>query len=102
MSRAQSGRLEPADDLLRILGRRYHADMTRQNGHDSPGAGREVDYSGLPWHCPQTGMPEPSEAVVGRHEPQYLAHCVIEPGLRPRLGSTETLLDLGVHLLDRR
>src|SRR5271157_4982668 len=59
-----------------------------------------ASYSGLPWCCTQSGMSEPAEDVLGCHAPQRLAHGIIEPRPRPRLGSTEILLDLREHLLD--
>ena len=62
---------------------------------------RQNNYSGLPWCCTQSGMSEPAEDVLGCHAPQRLAHGIIEPRPRPRLGSTEILLDLREHLLDR-
>ena len=37
-----------------------------------------IAYSGLPWCCTQAGMPEPAEAVLGRHAAQHLAHGIIE------------------------
>src|SRR5512135_3441152 len=46
-------------------------------------------------------MSEPAEDVLERHSPKRLANGIIEPGPRPRLGPTETLLDLREHLLDR-
>src|SRR5512135_1775693 len=59
-------------------------------------------YSGLPMSCTQTGVLEPADDVLGGHSPQRLAQRLIEPGLRPRLGPSEPLLDLREHLLDRR
>src|SRR5271157_6658056 len=58
-------------------------------------------YSGLPWCCTQSGMSEPAENVLGCHAPQRRAHGIIEPRPSPRLGSTDALLDLREHLLDR-
>ena len=58
-------------------------------------------YSGLPWCRTQSGMLEPAKDVLGCHTPKRLAQGIIEPRPRPRLGSTETLLDLREHLLDR-
>ena len=58
-------------------------------------------YSGLPWCCTQSGMSEPAENVLRCHASQRLAHGIIEPRPSPRLGSTDALLDLREHLLDR-
>ena len=60
-----------------------------------------LTYSGLPWCRTQSGMLEPAKDVLGCHTPKRLAQGIIEPRPRPRLGSTETLLDLREHLLDR-
>src|SRR5271157_594168 len=62
---------------------------------------RQAHYSGLPWCCTQSGMSEPAENVLGCHAAQRLAHGIIKPRPSPRLGSTDALLDLREHLLDR-
>ena len=86
------------DRLGLIRGRGFATDLSL---HRTRPAGVVICYSGLPWCCTQSGMAEPAEDVLGCHVPQRLAHGIIEPRPRPRLGSTEILLDLREHLLDR-